>query len=723
MNRQQIDSLPRAMRIAFAGDSITWVDGMLDDGFVGEADMFLRETFAETLTHDRLTIFGGAETIRSRKFYGESAVRLIGAGSGATFELGGDELSVVQALERNNESAALIDLYVNGELYDTFTNRNDSPSGERTVRFIGDGVKHTFDLGRPFTYGHRVTVDGTEVAGELNSRGYGAAFPASLDYRVIRQYMPGPDGEPEVHHVLRFREPVSEGAAIEATYRFGETIAYAKTTIGETEERIGSPLESRYGEGGVAFDPARPVSVSSGLDFRSTDERAVRTWRFPHAARRTLELKIRGFDPLGGGEGEPYLLLNFVTNRFHHVMNAGIGGWTANLFNSDQGLRSTGHLTAWRPDIVFIGLGTNDDWETGNGFVASRRVEGLNEEEVRRLPALFVRNCRCEGPDRYSIDTADLVVSEAAEYSVSIDGSGAELGEVKSGDLVIVGDYFGDNRNVQSRMIASWDPQARTARFDEPLAPTAITPEVGRYAGQAVRIKRVDGYAAALERMIGMLKRDRSQTRLALFETGLSNFHTRLLTGYPEMIRRIAERNGLEMVDIYRPLLEWQYSRPCDKRAYIGPDEAVVSTGSTHYPLLSASGKDIGEEAGCQLRNWSVRVDGRERYGDGCRIEGGYAIAFRSDVAPELLTIEEWNGRARNPKMAYRFIPSRLVFAHNIPDPGAVIEVSVSSAKWSVDDAHLNLPGGKAVYGRQAKETLRRMLAEASPERTDKSGS
>jgi hypothetical protein len=560
------------------------------------------------------------------------------------------------------------------------------------------------------------------VAGELNSRGYGAAFPASLDYRVIRQYMPGPEGEPEVHHVLRFREPVSKGAAIEATYRFGETIAYAKTTIGETEERIGSPLESRYGEGGVAFDPARPVSVSSGLDFRSTDERAVRTWRFPHAARRRFELRIRGFDPLGGGKSEPYFLLNFVTNRFHHVMNAGIGGWTANLFNNDQGLRSTGRLTAWNPDIVFIGLGTNDDWEAGNGFVASRRVEGLKEEDVRRLPVLFVRNCRCEGPDRYSIDTADLVVSSATGYSVSIDGSGADLGDVKIGDLVVIGDYCGDSRNVQSRMIASWDPHTRTARFEEPLEPTAITASTGDYAGQAVRIKRVDGYIAAMERMIGTLKQNCPEVRLALFETGLSHFHTRLLTGYPETIRRIAGRYGLERVDIYRPLLEWQYDQPCDKRVYIGPDETVVSSGAGQYPLLSSSGKDIGEEAGYQLRNWSVRVDGRERYGVGCRIEGGYAIAFRGDLAPDELTIEDWNGRARNPKMAYRFVPSRLIFAHDVPERGAVIEVSVSSGKWSFDDAHLNLPGGKAIYGRQVKETLRRMLAEASPAQPGTSG-
>lgn len=711
MYRELNNALPRPLRIAFAGDSVTWVDGMLDDGFVGEADTFIRETYAETLTHDRLDVYGRRETVRSRKFFGESAVLLTGAGSGAAFELNGDELTVVQAMERGNESAAVIDLYVDGALYATFTNRNGSDSGERTVRFVADGETNTFDLGRPFTYAHRVTINGEEAAGELNTSGYGAAFPPHLDYRIIRQYVQPSGGKPEVRHVIRFRETVAKGAVIEAAYRYGETIAYAKTTVGEAQERLGSPLESRYGEGGVAFDPARPVAVSSGLDFRESDERAVLTWRFPHKARRSFELKIRGFDPLGGQIGEPYFMLNFVTNRFHHVMNAGIGGWTANLFNNDEGLRSTSRLSAWKPDIVFIGLGTNDDWEAGNGFAASRRIERLKEEEVRRLPVLFLKSCRYEGPDCYLIETAELITAAATERSVSIDGEGADVADVRAGDLIVIGDYYGDNRNVQSRIIESWDPLTRTAVFGEPLVPTPLTSRIEDYVGQAVRVKRIDGYTAALEKMIGTLRRDNPEVRLALFETGLSHYYTRLLTGYPEMIRRIAERNGLELVDIYRPLIEWQYGQPHDKRVYIGAGEAVLATGADRYPLLSSSGGDIGGEIKYQPRNWSVRVNGEERYGKGCRVEGGYSIAFRNDAEAERLTIENWDGRSRNPLMAYRFIPSRLVFTRDVPEKGATIEVSVSSAKWSFDDAHLNLPGGKAVYVQAVKETLARIVA------------
>ncbi|RKN64450.1 SGNH/GDSL hydrolase family protein [Paenibacillus ginsengarvi] len=711
MSVEHSRTYPQATRVAFAGDSITWVDGLLDEGFVGEADRYIRDTFAETLTHDKLLVSGQKEALSSRKFYGGGAWKLTGSGSGAAFTLEGDELTVVQGKERGNEAATLIDLYVDGVLYDTFSNLNESPSGEEAVRFAADGAADTFDLGRPFTYAHNVTVDGEAVAGHLSRSGYGGAFPRECEYIVIRIYGAGPDGEPEVHHALKFRQAPATGAVIEASFRYGETIAYVKSTVGEAEERLGSPLESRYGEGGVAFDPARPVAVSSGLDFRETESRAIRTWRFPHAAKRSFELKIRGFDPRGGCTGEPYGIVNFVTNRFHAVMNAGIGGWTARLFLGDRGLRSAERIANWKPDIVFIGLGTNDDWEAGNGFVASRRVEGLSEAGVRGQPALFIRNCRYVGPDRYSIDTAELVVASCTPQSVTIDRTDMTDDGIKPGDIIVVGDYYGDNRNVQNRMIESWDPLTGTAFFADPLAPTRVTPHISDYAGQAVRIKCVEGYVSAMERMIGTIRAVNPEARIALIETGLSNYNTRLLTGYPEAIRDLARRCGLELAEVYRPLLEWQYKQPHDLQGFIGSVENTMSDGSADYPIVSASGRDLSEEARYQLRNWSVRVDGDERYGDGCRIEGGFALAFAPTAAPEQLTITEWDGRSRNPKMAYRFIPSRLVFTRNIPPAGARIEVSVSSAKWSPDDAHLGLPGGGGVYAKQVKAALSRMFA------------
>ncbi|MBD2862986.1 hypothetical protein [Paenibacillus oceani] len=701
---------PRKMRVAFAGDSITWGDGMLDDGFVGEADRYIRKTYAETLASEQLNVSGTAEALSSRKLYGGRALRLTGAGSAVSFELEGDELTVVQAMERGNGSASLIDVYVDGALFDTFSNRNEAPCGEDTIRFVADGAGNTFDLGRPFTYAHSISADGRPVVGGLNCGGYGAAFPADQDYRVIRIYGSDAHGETEVHHALQFRRTPAQGIVIEASFRYGETIAYAKTTVGETEERFGSPLESRYGEGGVAFDPARPVAVSSGLDYRITDDRAVRTWTFPDTRRRTFELKIRGFDPLGGKTGDPYLIVNFVTNRFHSIMNAGIGGWTANLYKGDKGLRNVNGLCDWKPDILFIGLGTNDDWEAGNTFAAVRRIEGLSEADVRRLPTLLIQNCRYDGPDRYSVDTAELIVAACEQRCVVLDGTGASFDSVKQGDLVVVGDYYGDNRNVQSRLIESWDPDTRTARFTEPLEPTPLTPHIEDYAGQAIRIKRVDGFVTALERMLAMIRTASPATRLALIETGLSNYNTRLLMGYPEVIRDIAKRYGAELVNVYRPLMQWQYEQPLDFQGYIGPGEQQRSGGSSEYPLVTPDGRDMAEAVRYQLRNWSVRIDGREKYGDGCRIEGGYALAFLPGTEPEQLTITDWNGRGRNPKVGYRFIPSRLVFTRDVPPPGARIEVSASPAKWSMDDAHLGMPGGNGIYAAQVKAAIRRMI-------------
>jgi len=40
---------------------------------------------------------------------------------------------------------------------------------------------------------------------------------------------------------------------------------------------------------------------------------------------------------------------------------------------------------------------------------------------------------------------------------------------------------------------------------------------------------------------------------------------------------------------------------------------------------------------------------------------------------------------------------------------GARIEVSASPAKWSLDDAHLGMPGGNGIYAAQVKAAIRRM--------------
>jgi hypothetical protein len=699
------------MRIAFAGDSITWGDGMPDDGFVGRADEYIRERCATTLTIEQLEVFGVSQLIKSRKFYRSDAVKLMGVGSGVRFDWNGDELSIVQAIERSNASTSVIDLFVDGLLYDSFTNWNASEVGTAALSFIGDGEKDQFDLGRAFTYDHTVSVDGMKLSGALNVSGYGGSFPAEADYMVIRKIIGVMGERQEVHHVMWFRIPPPKDACIDVEFSYGETIAYAKTTVGETGRAIDTLLESRYGVGEVAFDPARPSSISSGLDFRESDARAVKTWRFPTTAIRSCELVIRGLDPNSERFGEPYFILNFITNRYHAIMNAGIGGWTAKRYNTDLGLRSSKAIAEWAPDIVILGLGTNDDWEAGNGFVASRCLDDLTESLVRRLPVLYLKNCKIKHTDSYQVETAELIISSIRNScSVRVDGKNASFEAVKKGDILVIGNYYGDNRNVQCRLIEEWEESTRTARFADPLVPTEVTPDIMDYVGQSVSFKRADAFATQLIELIRTIRQSNPDVHFAIMETGLSNFNTRLLMGYPELIRDIARQTAIHLIPVYEPLMKWQYRQPQDIPVYIGPYSLQISSGASEYPLLNAAGKDVVAEQDYMLRNWSVLVNGEEIFPQGCKIIGGFALTFHPDEKPENLTLEDWNGRSSNPKTAYRFIPSSLVFTTDVPASGDRIEVRVSRAKWSLDDAHLNLPEGEEVYVSQVNKALELLM-------------
>ena len=75
-------------------------------------DDFVRNSLADTILHSNMSFIGDKLTIYNRKFYKGSAVKLMGTGAEVTFTLAGDELSIVQGLERNNAGAALIELYV-----------------------------------------------------------------------------------------------------------------------------------------------------------------------------------------------------------------------------------------------------------------------------------------------------------------------------------------------------------------------------------------------------------------------------------------------------------------------------------------------------------------------------------------------------------------------------------------------------------------------------------
>ena len=77
------------------------------------------------------------------------------------FELESDELVIWHALARTTDYGE-ITVSADGRVIDVFENRNPTLGQERK-RFVGDGRTQLFSLGRAFTYGHRVLMNGREL--------------------------------------------------------------------------------------------------------------------------------------------------------------------------------------------------------------------------------------------------------------------------------------------------------------------------------------------------------------------------------------------------------------------------------------------------------------------------------------------------------------------------------------------------------------------------------
>ena len=692
-------------RIALAGSSITWGEGLLDDNFAGEVDQYYRTQRAQTIPACDLTYKAAPCEIINPKFYQGTARKITGQGNSVSFVMTSKSLSIVQGIERSRDNTSIIDLYVDGKLFDSFTNFNPSPLGTEIKEFIGDGSTVKFDLGRCFTYAHKVTVDRVPQRGALHTAGYGGSFPEGNDYLIIRKYIADPKPV-AVHHVLWFQTPPARGVKIKVAYDYGENICYAKTTVGELGYGLDTGLESRYGDDNLDFAPEAPCGLSDGLDFRYTDERAIKSWEFEDVRERHFEFRIRGLDESADPTKTPYFIINFATDCMHRIMNAGIGGWTAQRLATDPGLRNLEELVRFEPDLIIFESGTNDDWKDGE-FISSRKVTGLTESEVKEYPSLWLKSLAHLGSREYAIETCQLLISEAEKNSITIDSCGADFGQIKPGDILVIGDYRGDERAIQCRLIENWDENNFRAEFREPLEliPRFGIEKLEDFVGKKVRVKRIDKFISWMQHCVDFMRTSNPNVAIGIVDTGLCNYYTRTLLGYPQKLEKFCQKNGFVHFNAYEALKEWQYSQQRNITAYLGPDSGQIASGKTKYQLVDQAGKDLHLATDCLLlRNWSVKVNGEEVYGKDCYVDGGYIMGIPQQLEGSGLEFDDW----QFPR-TYKFAPTRLVFVRNVPPAGSSIEIKCTSLKWSEDDTHPN-PEGAKVYGKAIIEKMPQLL-------------
>lgn len=701
----QVTPLGRAIRVAVAGSSITWGAGWLgQSSYVGEVEDYLRTRLASTVHGDAFAKSGTYSTVSNSLFYKGSATLLSGAGSKATFSLDGDELSLCIARERGNVGAAVCELWVNGALYDTFSTANPKAVVQKSLTFSGDGSTVKFDLGEAFTYGHVLTVGGASKVVQMNTQGHGATFPAGVDALVIRK-MVTVNGRPEVHHVLWFATAPAAGSNnISVSFDAGESITYVRGTVGQTTRPLSGTNESPYGDGNVAFDPANPSGLSSGLGFRETDHRSMRTWKFDTQATRAFEVRIASLDP--SGTGTPQLYLNFATNRMHHIMNAGIGGWSAGALMTDTGLNGVDDLVRFQPDMVLLESCTNDDWST-HVDRAWRTRSGLTDAQVRgEETSNFFRTVSYVSANNYTVEDVRVVLTAVTETSADLSSENATF-QVVPGDVIIFGDFKGDNRRVACRLVKSWDTVARRVTWGRPLRPEemAHVADLQGLVGSTCMLKGAPQWVANVEAVIDAVRAALPNAHVIIGTSGIPNIRHRRLEGYRELAEDVCARKGAWFADFYAATLVWQYSQPPTQQLYLNASASTVSTGASEYVLYNQNGTkpdSLNDGNAWLYRGWSVKVNGVERINAGCHVVGGYKYGWPAGTT-----------QMSKSNVAAVGDDYKLVFTSGVPAAGATIEVKRAANKWATDDCHPNEYGVK-VFGQAATAAVRGLAALAA---------
>lgn len=666
---------PASLKVTVLGSSTIWGNGLLDEmSLVGEIDNFLRDELSQTIYPSDMR-FSGYENIRkinNRKLFRGTATEVTGVGATVEFEMEGDELAVCQFIRRTTDYAE-INVYADGEKIGSFDNRNPE-IGTEVKNFKGNGKEKIFPLERPFTYGHQVTLDRMELKGKIYDLAYVSGdvskrFPG-YDYLIVRI---APKGR--VEHFIYFFHPPRAGAEITCSFQYGDTIAYTACTVGGTADE--NRIESCYGLGNVPFDPANPTGFSAGLDFRYSNPRSFFHHRFPSAAKRKITLKIEN------GQN-PYLAINFSSNCKHDLQNAGIGGFTAKRFLTDQYHRRVkDSLAVFTPDIAFIVLGGNDDWAESKRLV-SRRVNGWSRKEIEDLPSMQLAAVEPQTNGKFTVIRNSGVISAITPTSLS----SPDLAEtaIKPGNLVRIGNYYGDNTSTVVRVIQKFEPEANRISWEESLTPVSITgiEKLEDLIGAEFSVRELNGYSANITGMIEELRHANPKMKIILLNTYVPNYFMREVWGYGEALAAVAANYpDCFAADVSQAIYDWSKTELSGKNFH-----EFKSTGADSYKL-PWSGHWLG---------FRVTVNGQERYGNNCHIRSGWYYT------PQEITPGKWKiGRTAKLKKTHM----QLVFTSDPPSPETTIRVIKADHVWSKDFAHPTKEGCQ-IIGKVATDVIRK---------------
>lgn len=656
-------------RVAIAGSSITWGQGYLGEGsYVGVVEQILRNQYAKTIHAS--TIAPSETTLAGNDFYQGSIKRISGLNKEVTFSLDGDELSLSIARERENAGACLVELYVDNVLYDTFDTYT-KPSVSRTENFTGNGSTIKFNLDGCFTYDHVVTVGGVAKVGKLATSN---AIPSTDDYMIIRRY---DSVNNRVVHALWFKEAPT--GAIAVTYKQGENIRHLRGTIDRIGAGYDTALEYQYGDGSTAYDPANPTAISSGFGFRESDNRSVKTWKFSESKTRSYKLKIKALHSSATGS-TPYLDLNFVTNRMHHIMNAGIGGWSAIEFIDDSiKLNTIQEVINFNPDIVMIESCTNDDASTGQ-FTAHMLKTGVSNSQILSASTANYFRYIYGNSDDKSVQDVRIPMTAITSNTITLAPDVVDA-SVAVGDAVIIGDYGCNHQRVAVRVIKAYDSATKTITLNRSISADDFyqAESLDDLLSEFVMIYSAPSWVSQNNQLVEMIESALPDCKINIATAGIPHFYLRKLFGYREIAQKVAKDNRIGFVDYFDATFDYQYSQQ------LSTHQTITSTGASEYALTGSA---------YTFPNPKVFVNGVEH--KKVRITGGLSKHWAAGVTDPTL--------ANTSNLTRAF---KLIFDADVPADGATIIVQKSATVWANDYCHPTGPQGFHVLGQAAAKILK----------------
>lgn len=662
-------------RISFTGSSVTEAGCYLQSGYVAEYIKWKQSKVAQAVLASNFT---NGILLNNRQYFLGQAIKLSGIGQEIEFKITGNEVSIIQGIERGNANASEIELYIDGILHDTFNNFNPTTIGPFTKNFISDGLKQMYDTNLTFTYGHTVTVGGvSKVVTHNINQNTGFTIPAGSDCAIIRRLGVDEEGNPAVTHWIWLKEAPTSGQAIVVNGNRAEAIFYEKTTIGQ--DSAGNN-ESPYGDGDTSFDPLAPSTIATGLDFRSTDERAVKTYRFLETKERIVKLRIKG--NYGGSSGTPYFIFNFATNRYFHFQNAGIGGW--DLWDLDktisqESLRGWQRVIEFNPDKLVIETTPNDDWLVKGHKVYSSATLGLTElRAVKNLPLRSITYN--SGSDDFTLTRWRGSITAITEDNVTF--SGTVDTPIVAGDVVMIGQYWGNNKDYIERIVSG--ASGNTISFNKPITKGEIIyNSLQDFVGKEVGVRSFGTFKTKLE---GLIDKIRSVTDCPIYilENPMPNVLARELWGYPIIMDMIANSKvNVHSVD-YLSLRKWQESQS-KQSVSLSVASAVMDT------YLGKRVLEFGTN-GQNLLAVDVLLNGVSIYGKRAVIQNGWAYTISQTATGASLNKEISEGT--NSGQVYNGRKPRLVILDDTLTSGTVI-VKYASSLWSNDSCHMNANSSK----------------------------